>query len=136
VLSRARHAPGQFSEAPPKGCALLPLAEMETQQLGAFSPADTNLSCMLPLASTRLLSSSLSLLTSPPTLRRSAATSMSSSLVIPTSTEYADEARLAVQAVIRASFITHKVQSSLKQQDTETKVDKSPVTGPSSLAPS
>ena len=84
---------------------------------------------MLPLASTRLLSTSLGLLSAPPTLRRVTVSSMSSSLVIPTSTEYAEEARLAVQAVIRASFITHKVQSSLKQQDTETKVDKSPVTG-------
>lgn len=54
---------------------------------------------------------------------------MSSLLTIPTSPEYAQEARLAVQAVVRASYITHKVQSSIKQQDTETKVDKSPVTG-------
>ncbi|CED85610.1 Salt-sensitive 3'-phosphoadenosine-5'-phosphatase HAL2/SAL1 [Phaffia rhodozyma] len=50
------------------------------------------------------------------------------SVIVPTSNDLQKEAQLAVQAVLRACHITHKVQSAIKKDDTETKVDKSPVT--------
>jgi hypothetical protein len=49
----------------------------------------------------------------------------------PVNPKYAEHARVATEAVLRAAFVTSKVQGGIKERkkDTEEKEDKSPVTG-------
>lgn len=61
-----------------------------------------------------------------PSTRRTMSNYLSS---LPVSSEYAEEAKVAVAAVLRACHITQKVQKAIKKQVTEEKPDKSPVTG-------
>lgn len=50
---------------------------------------------------------------------------------LPVHPSYAREAALGLSAVLRASHITQKVQKAISKSDSETKIDKSPVTGAS-----